>query len=60
MYAHHLFYGNSRLEAITSFSSPEIYIDALKLEKGREHPLFITARQTDQSRIWTSPLFRGL
>jgi hypothetical protein len=38
----------------------EIHIDALKLEKGREHPLFITARQTDQSRIWTSPLFLSL
>jgi hypothetical protein len=29
----------------------------LKLEPGREHPLFITARQRDQSRVWTSALF---
>lgn len=27
------------------------------LEKGREHPLFLTARQRDQSRVWTSALF---
>jgi hypothetical protein len=35
----------------------EIDIASLGLETGREHPLFITARQQDQSRIWTSPLF---
>jgi len=40
------------LECITEMALPrdlegEIHIDALKLEKGREHPLFITARQTD-------------
>jgi hypothetical protein len=38
----------------------EIDIGALNLEKGREHPLFITARQIDQSRVWTSPLFLNL
>ncbi len=35
----------------------EIDIRSLALEPGREHPVFITARQRDQSRIWTSPLF---
>jgi hypothetical protein len=35
----------------------EISLDTLELEKHREHPLFVTARQIDQSRIWTSPLF---
>lgn len=34
-----------------------IDIAGLNLEDGREHPLFITARQVDQSRVWTSPLF---
>ncbi|MGY0777552.1 hypothetical protein ACW7BJ_04490 [Azospirillum argentinense] len=29
----------------------------LALAPGREHPLFLTARQRDQSRIWTSALF---
>lgn len=29
----------------------------LGLEPGREHPLFISARQRDQSRVWTSALF---
>jgi hypothetical protein len=29
----------------------------LELEPGREHALFVTARQRNQSRIWTSPLF---
>ena len=27
---------------------------------GREHPLFICARQRDQSRVWTSALFLTL
>ncbi|MDL2403558.1 hypothetical protein [Rhizobium mayense] len=35
----------------------EISLHELELDPGREHPLFITARQRDQSRIWTSPLF---
>ncbi|MBB2752934.1 UNVERIFIED_ORG: hypothetical protein GGI57_003643 [Rhizobium aethiopicum] len=35
----------------------EILLRELKLDPEREHPLFITARQRDQSRIWTSPLF---
>ncbi|MFC5353654.1 hypothetical protein [Azospirillum himalayense] len=29
----------------------------LALAPGREHPLFLTARQRDQSRVWTSALF---
>ena len=35
----------------------ELDIAALNLNQGCEHPLFLTARQKDQSRIWTSPLF---
>jgi len=35
----------------------EIPLAGLGLETGREHPLFITARQKDQPRVWTSPLF---
>ncbi|RFB85432.1 hypothetical protein B5K11_30030 [Rhizobium leguminosarum bv. trifolii] len=35
----------------------EILLRDLTLDPEREHPLFITARQRDQSRIWTSPLF---
>ncbi|WP_416769059.1 hypothetical protein ACMGT0_17350 [Pseudomonas sp. RHF3.3-3] len=34
-----------------------IELNSLNLEKGREHPLFISARQRDQSRVWTSALF---
>lgn len=34
-----------------------ISLQELELDPEREHPLFITARQRDQSRIWTSPLF---
>jgi hypothetical protein len=37
--------------------SGEIPLPGLGLSHGREHPLFLTARQRDQSRIWTSPLF---
>ncbi|AGS26032.1 hypothetical protein NXC12_PE00678 (plasmid) [Rhizobium etli] len=37
--------------------SGEISLGKLELDPGREHPLFLTARQRDQSRIWTSPLF---
>lgn len=37
--------------------SGDIDLDGLGLEAGREHPLFITARQRDQSRVWTSALF---
>jgi len=29
----------------------------LDLSAGREHPIFLTGRQRDQSRIWTSPVF---
>lgn len=35
----------------------EIALSALQLAPGREHPLFVTARQRDQSRVWTSALF---
>ncbi|MGO4716942.1 hypothetical protein [Bradyrhizobium sp. 2TAF24] len=38
----------------------EIDLSALDLARGREHPLFVTARQRDQSRIWTSPIFLTL
>jgi hypothetical protein len=53
------------VEQITEAALPrdvggKIDIAALQLEKGREHPLFVTARQTDQSRVWTSPLFVNL
>lgn len=34
-----------------------IALAQLALDRGREHPLFICARQRDQSRIWTSALF---
>ncbi|MDR2637443.1 MAG: DUF3604 domain-containing protein [Zoogloeaceae bacterium] len=37
--------------------SGHIALADLGLEKGREHPLFISARQRDQSRVWTSALF---
>ncbi|OWW04885.1 hypothetical protein ATY81_02645 [Rhizobium sp. R72] len=50
------------VERITDQTLPrdladEISLSNLELEPGREHPLFLTARQRDQSRIWTSPLF---
>ncbi|MBY5707972.1 hypothetical protein HFO38_35810, partial [Rhizobium leguminosarum] len=50
------------LERVTDHSLPrdlsgEIAIADLCLQEGREHPLFLTARQRDQSRLWTSPLF---
>ncbi|WP_347987788.1 hypothetical protein [Methylomonas sp. AM2-LC] len=35
----------------------QIDLAALGLESGREHPLFLSARQRDQARIWTSALF---
>jgi hypothetical protein len=35
----------------------ELDIAPLDLDEEREHALFLTARQKDQSRIWTSPLF---
>jgi len=34
-----------------------IDLKGLNLARGREHPLFMTARQQDQSRVWTSALF---
>lgn len=37
-----------------------IALDALGLEEGKEHPLFICARQRDQSRVWTSAIFLTL
>ncbi|KAF0813724.1 hypothetical protein IGB42_02077 [Andreprevotia sp. IGB-42] len=50
------------LERITAAALPrevqgEIDLGALQLAAGTEHPLFITARQRDQSRVWTSALF---
>lgn len=50
------------LERITAAPLPRevsgrIGLAALALEPGREHPLFLTARQRDQSRVWTSALF---
>ncbi|MCE4553386.1 DUF3604 domain-containing protein [Pelomonas cellulosilytica] len=37
--------------------SGEVDLLSLGLQAGVEHPLFITARQRDQSRVWTSALF---
>lgn len=37
-----------------------IELARLNLQAGREHPLFICARQRDQSRVWTSALFLTL
>lgn len=50
------------MERITAAALPRdiqgtIALAGLNLASGREHPLFITARQRDQSRIWTSALF---
>ncbi|MCK1465262.1 hypothetical protein IVB34_44635 [Bradyrhizobium sp. 2] len=50
------------IERVTEGALPrdvggEIDLSPLGLAKGVEHPLFITARQRDQSRIWTSPVF---
>ncbi len=50
------------LERITEQPLPRevqgsIGLDELALDPAREHPLFITARQRDQSRIWTSAVF---
>ena len=38
----------------------KIELARLNLQPGREHPLFICARQRDQSRVWTSALFLTL
>ncbi len=35
----------------------EVDLAGLGLAAGIEHPLFVTARQRDQSRVWTSALF---
>lgn len=50
------------IEPITEQALPrelagEVAIAGLGLEADKEHPLFITARQRDQSRVWTSALF---
>ena len=50
------------LERVSSAPRPrdvsgEIPLEGLGLAPGREHPLFLTARGRDQSRVWTSPLF---
>lgn len=38
----------------------DIALSSLGLDADTEHPLFITARQRDQSRVWTSALFATL
>nr|BFE97722.1 hypothetical protein GCM10020185_82580 [Pseudomonas brassicacearum subsp. brassicacearum] len=53
------------LERVTAAALPRelqgtIELARLGLEPGREHPLFICARQRDQSRVWTSALFLTL
>jgi hypothetical protein len=50
------------LESVTDAALPRdvsdiIPLEKLNLERGREYPLFLTARERDQARIWTSPLF---
>ncbi|WP_037093319.1 hypothetical protein [Rhizobium leguminosarum] len=50
------------LERVTDHTLPrdlsgKIPIDELGLQDGHEHPLFLTARQRDHSRVWTSPMF---
>ncbi|WP_426115240.1 hypothetical protein [Pseudomonas sp. DSP3-2-2] len=50
------------LERMTAQALPRevqgrLAIKDLQLQAGREHPLFICARQRDQSRVWTSALF---
>ncbi|WP_455923097.1 hypothetical protein [Pseudomonas putida] len=50
------------LECMTQAPLPReiqgrIALSELGLEAGREHPLFVCARQRDQSRVWTSALF---
>ena len=50
------------IECITERALPreligKIDLAELDLPPGREHPLFITARQRDQSRVWTSAIF---
>lgn len=50
------------IERVTDLALPrdiagQIDVSSLNLDLEREHPLFLTARQRDQSRIWTSPLF---
>ena len=37
--------------------SGDIDLAPLGLERGVEHPLFVTARQRDQARVWTSAVF---
>jgi len=44
-------------QALPREVSGKIDLPSLHLATHREHPLFITARQRDQSRIWTSALF---
>jgi hypothetical protein len=50
------------VERVTEAALPrdvggEIDLAALDLAPHVEHPLFLTARQRDQSRVWTSPIF---
>jgi hypothetical protein len=53
---------HATLERVTAQPLPRdvhgaIALADLGLERGREHALYITARQRDQSRIWSSALF---
>lgn len=53
---------NVSIEQITDQELPRnvsglIDLKTLNLANGHEHPLFIAARQRDQSRVWTSALF---
>lgn len=53
------------LERLTGSGLPrelagQIDLALLGLASGQEHPLFISARQRDQSRVWTSALFLTL
>ncbi len=50
------------IERMTELALPrevtgEIALDVLGLDAHAEHPLFISGRQRDQSRVWTSALF---
>ena len=47
-------------QALPRELSGDIALHTLGLAAGQEHPLFLTARQRDQSRVWTSALFVSL
>ncbi len=52
-----LFINHDIDEAVPREVQGRIALADLPLAAGREHPLFICARQRDQSRVWTSALF---